>query len=293
MLASIKGHIDAAVIAIDHVPWMGGVDPDVVVVDVHVVLGNGNPVGPVIGAFQEGDPSNDHPGGIRRVNGNESEVVTITVADLVESLFVGSRPSSVSAGVPLVDFGANDRGVKHFGIGVAEVIGQGIRFQFPFGDTFKNGGGRSVFWESVVRKEVLEGCGVEAGKVSRLHAPKGLGFEVCFFCVCLFLFGLLVLIVHNDVKAVFASVMCESDASDSWCLWETEFGGRQVGPRLTAIDGFIDTAAPSVLGEGPRPARAVPECCVEVSGSVFVDHQVHGASFGSAGFRSVEQSGPF
>ena len=95
MLAAVEGDVDAAVVAIDEVQRVGRIEPDVVVVDVDVVLGNGGPGGAAIGALQQGHTADDDVGLVGGVDLDQTEVVAVAVADLVEALLVSADPSGV------------------------------------------------------------------------------------------------------------------------------------------------------------------------------------------------------
>ena len=102
MVTAVEGDVDATVIAVDDVLRIVGVDPDVVVVHVNVVLGNGSPSGTAIGAFQEGDSSDHHPVLITGIHRDQSEIVAVTVADFIEAFFVGAFPPRSSASLAVV-----------------------------------------------------------------------------------------------------------------------------------------------------------------------------------------------
>ena len=83
MRAPIKSHVDAAIVAIDHVAWIGGVNPNVMVVHVDIVLCNGRPIRSAVRAFKQRDAPDDESVGIGRVHRNEAEIVAVAVANLV------------------------------------------------------------------------------------------------------------------------------------------------------------------------------------------------------------------
>ena len=75
---------------------VGGIEPDVVWVDVDVVLGNGRPRGAAIGALQQAQyAADDDVGLVSGVDFDQAEVIAIAVAHLVEALLVGADPSRV------------------------------------------------------------------------------------------------------------------------------------------------------------------------------------------------------
>ena len=167
MLTAIEGDVDAAVVAVDEVHRVGRVEPDVVVVDVDVVLGNGRPRGAAIGAFQQRHSPDDDVGLVGGVDFNQPEVVAVAVADFVEALLVCADPSSICGidaarggfpgaqglGGPAVDLRPDDGRIEHLGVGVPEVIGEGLGIEVAIGHPLEEGSGVGILWESVVLEE--------------------------------------------------------------------------------------------------------------------------------------------
>ena len=100
MFAAVKGDIDAAVVAVDEVQRVGRIEPDVVVVDVDIVLCNGGPRGATIRALQQGHAADDDVGLVGEVDFDQAEVVAVAVADFVEAFLVGADQAASAVSMP-------------------------------------------------------------------------------------------------------------------------------------------------------------------------------------------------
>ena len=134
--AAVPRHVHAAVVAVEHVPRVVGVDPNLVVVDVDVWGADVLKRLASVGGLQQRHPRDVHGVDVGGVDAHRAEVIAVGVPHVVQPTFVGALPRAVLEGV---QFGADNFGVEQRRIPVGEVIVQGPRRELGPLDTGLDG----------------------------------------------------------------------------------------------------------------------------------------------------------
>ena len=123
MFAPVVADVDAPVVTVDQVVGPLGVDPERVVVGVHVVTIDPPPGLTAVVAAYDRYAKRIHPGRVVSGRSDLTEVVAVGVVQTVNKFFVRPLPRfAVSRGN--VKFKTFDRRIKQQGVGVFEVLNE-------------------------------------------------------------------------------------------------------------------------------------------------------------------------
>ena len=270
VFAAVPADVDAAVVSVDEVVGVSGVNPEVVVVNVDVGRANGRPRFASIFGLDERYSGDVQPVRIRRVDFDQTEIIPIGVANVFQRLRMRSNPLRSVSG-QAVDFCAGDVGFEQGAVAVGEVIVKVPRYECPRSYIFQCRS-RSGFAREIIFFQVrLQQGRVEGGKFSGRHDLKivrRIGRLAIFFS------RKGGLVVNQGKQLLAFGVPGQADAAGVFGFRES-IHGRQFRPSCPCICAFPDAAAGSVAAEVPRPACAVPQGREEAIGIGLVDDEVH------------------
>ena len=207
--AAVPRHVHAAVVAVEHVPRVVGVDPNFVVVDVDIRGANVLKRLTSVGRLQQGHPRDVHGVDVRRVDAHRAEVIAISVPYVVQPAFVGASPRAVLEGV---QFRADNFCVKQRCIPVGEVIVKGPRREFGALDTGFDGRRAVGGLEPVLVQVGLQGVVVQGQEGLGRHVQKRRGGQSTLLCSSLVL-GPGGLVVDEGVQGVGCRMVGEADSA--------------------------------------------------------------------------------
>ena len=275
VLPSVVADVDAAVVAVDEVIRAVGVDPQGVVIGVHVVAVDARPGRSAVGGFDDRDAQAVERGGVVGQAADLAEVIAVGVVNAVEVTLVGLRPG-LPVGLGAVDFEALDGGIEEEGISVFEVLDELEGRQFVAFDAGTDAVGRHVFGEAVAAQKVVEEVGLQAEEIGLGHATEGLLLERFIVAVAGFGRAAEVVVdtgVEDGVPAVFVAHR-QADAAGAFPYRKAAFWARDPGPVRPAVGALPDAAATAGFLEVPGFPLPFPAGGVEVLGVARVLNEV-------------------